>query len=182
MVSPPATAPTRTAASWNYHPAEITQTRRFLAVSKKNDAFQYSRPDLDAVPATVLRETPILYPGAHSHPSRPFPCSTRYALQSVLNSPTMLWPYRSMWEQDLIIHAMEKPLAPPMCTLLLQKDASLLAVSDGDAFNPHGSFGWVLALTRKNYGIAPGRTMASHQATRCTSELKGMVATPYSCS
>jgi hypothetical protein len=85
-----------------------------------------------------------LYPGAHSHPSRPFPCSTRYALQSVLNSPTMLWPYRSMWVQDLIIHAMERPLATPMYILLLQKDAG-----DGVAFNPHGSFGWALCTDQE---------------------------------
>jgi hypothetical protein len=62
MVSPPATAPPGTAAFWQYHPAEITHTRRFLAVSTSNDPFQDSRPSLDgAVPITVLRETPTVF-------------------------------------------------------------------------------------------------------------------------
>jgi hypothetical protein len=56
MVSSPATAPSGTAASLHYHPAEITHTRRFYAASKST-SFEDARPELDAVPVTVLRET-----------------------------------------------------------------------------------------------------------------------------
>jgi hypothetical protein len=49
-----------------------------------------------------------------------------------------------MWERDLLVHALEKPVATPLYQLLLQKDATLLAVSDIGAVNDYGSFGWVL--------------------------------------
>jgi hypothetical protein len=45
--------------SWQYYPAGIASTRRFIAVSKDAASFQDSRPPPDAVPVTVL-ETPTL--------------------------------------------------------------------------------------------------------------------------
>jgi hypothetical protein len=38
-----------------------------------------------------------------------------------------------MWDRELLVHAMEKPLATPFYQLLLQKDSTLLVVSDGGA-------------------------------------------------
>jgi hypothetical protein len=58
MLSPSATAPPGSATSWYY--GEITHKRRFCAVSTRNKPFQDSRPPPDALPITVLRETPTL--------------------------------------------------------------------------------------------------------------------------
>jgi hypothetical protein len=46
--------------SWTYHPVGIECTRRFVAVSKNAASFQDSRPPSDAVPVTVLLDTPTL--------------------------------------------------------------------------------------------------------------------------
>jgi hypothetical protein len=114
MTSPRATAPPGTAASWHYHPAVITQTRRLRGIPESNNTFQDSRPALDLVFVSVLREAPTLL---------------RYSL---------------------LIHATEKPVTTPLNQLLLQKDAcSLLAVRDLGAFNPYGSFGWVLGTDQE---------------------------------
>jgi hypothetical protein len=48
------------------------------------------------------------------------------------------------WERDLLVHAMEKPLDTLLHKLLLQKDVTLLVVSDGGAFKYYISFSWVL--------------------------------------
>jgi hypothetical protein len=79
---------------------------------------------------------------------RPFhlnPCSVRYLLKRALlysklalYSLTMLRP-----TYDLLVHAVEKPLATQLYQLLLQKDGTLLVVSDGGAITDCGSFGWV---------------------------------------
>jgi hypothetical protein len=52
-VPPKATATSSSEESWNYHPAQITHARRFLAVPKSK-TFADARPDIDAVPVTVL--------------------------------------------------------------------------------------------------------------------------------
>jgi hypothetical protein len=82
-------------------------TRQFLAVSTRNETFQDARPLLDAVPITVLRRTPTLL-RCSLPPIQP---------DSVLD--TMLSPIcatfadyfmtLSMWERDLVAHAMEDP-------------------------------------------------------------------------
>jgi hypothetical protein len=77
----------------------------------------------------------LLYSGAHFHPFDTIPSPTSTAFTDYV----MTLPIR---EQDLLI--LEKPLTTPLNQPLLQKDASLLAVRDGGAFNPYGSFGWVL--------------------------------------
>jgi hypothetical protein len=59
MVSPPAPAPSGAATSWYNHPLEITQTRRFLAVSTRSEAFQYSRPGLNAYPLRSYVRLPL---------------------------------------------------------------------------------------------------------------------------
>jgi hypothetical protein len=48
--------------SWTYHPAAIESTRQFMAVLGSGASFQdsRSRPPPDAVPVTVLFETPTL--------------------------------------------------------------------------------------------------------------------------
>jgi hypothetical protein len=91
MVSPPATARPGTAFSWHYHPAEITHPRRFPALPTRNDAFLDSRPDLDAVPATVLREASTLLQWSLS----PIPADSmldKKKIQSVRHSLTLLRP------------------------------------------------------------------------------------------
>jgi hypothetical protein len=45
-----------------------------------------------------------------------------------------------MWERALLVHAMEKPIATPVGAT---KDATLLVISDEDAIDEYGSFGWV---------------------------------------
>jgi hypothetical protein len=61
MIPPHATATLGTSStSWPYHPAGIECTRRFVAVSKNVASFQDSRPPPNAVPATVLLDTPTL--------------------------------------------------------------------------------------------------------------------------
>ena len=46
----------RTDQTWQYHSQAATSTRRFLAIPKSN-IFQDSRPETDAIPVTILRET-----------------------------------------------------------------------------------------------------------------------------
>jgi hypothetical protein len=43
-----------------------------------------------------------------------------------------------MWERELLVHAMEKPLVTPLYHLLLQTNATFLVVSDGGAANDYG--------------------------------------------
>jgi hypothetical protein len=73
-----------------------------------------------------------------------------------------------MWERGLIVHAMEKPLVTSLYQLLLQKDATLLVVSDGGVINDDGSFGWVLGTDQEVLweckGIARGYSMHSYRA------------------
>jgi hypothetical protein len=42
-----------------------------------------------------------------------------------------------MWERDLPVHAMEKPVASPLYQLLLQMDATLLVLGDGGAIKDY---------------------------------------------
>jgi hypothetical protein len=68
-----ATATTGTNASWHYHPAQITHTRCFLAVTKSN-TFADAHPETDAIRVTVLLETATLL---------------RCSLPHILNSPLL---------------------------------------------------------------------------------------------
>jgi hypothetical protein len=63
----PATATTGTKDSWHYHPAQITHTRRFFAVTKSN-TFADAHPETDALPVTIYFERRKHYFGAHFHP------------------------------------------------------------------------------------------------------------------
>jgi hypothetical protein len=119
MVSSPATATPSTDASWHYHPAEITQTRRFLAVLTRNDAFQDSRSDFDAVPITVLREIPILL-RCSLPPIPPYCVLVTISSQACATYADYVTTLL-MWEQqDLLVHAMKKPIATSLYQLLQQ--------------------------------------------------------------
>jgi hypothetical protein len=156
MVSPPAYAPSGTATSWHYHPVEITHTSRFLTVSTSND--------------TVLLETPTLLRCSLPPMSPDFVLATiRSPICATFADYVMTLP---MWEQDLLIHAMEKPLATFInCRnkRMLPSWSSAMAVPL-PIMAPSGRY---LALTRKSYADAK----ASHEAA----ELKGIFASPYSC-
>jgi hypothetical protein len=73
------------------------------------------------------------------------------------------------WEQDLLLHATEKPSTIPLYELLNQKHLTLLAISDGGADVPrnYGSFGWVLGTEHEILweckGIARGYPMQSYR-------------------
>jgi hypothetical protein len=94
MVSPPATAPTGTTASWHFHPVSQDYADATIpcCFEEKRHLSIFSLTSMRYPLRSFVRL--LLYSGAHSHLSRPLPCSTQYALQSVLHSPTMLWPYR----------------------------------------------------------------------------------------
>jgi hypothetical protein len=146
---PSATAAPGTTASRRYHPAQITHTRRFLALSKSN-TFAHARPEIDAVPATVLLETPTLLRCSlppisntpvldtiHTPVLETIHTTTSTTIKDyVTNLPT--------WEQDLLLHATEKPSTLSLYELLTQKHTTLLAVSGGDTDEPksYGSFTW----------------------------------------
>ncbi len=105
-VSPLATTATDTTASWLYHPAQITHTRRFLAVSKSN-TFADARPEIDAVPVTVLRDIPSLF-------RFPLPPISNTSALYTLRSHTRTTFYGSAFtlptlEQTLTHHATLKP-------------------------------------------------------------------------
>jgi hypothetical protein len=110
------TATSGTKSSWNYHPAPITYARRFLAVSKSN-TFADERPDIDAIPVTVLLETATIFrcsllPTSNSHMlAKPTTCTTYQDYFMTL--PT--------WEQDLLLHVTEKPSTVPLYELLNKK-------------------------------------------------------------
>jgi hypothetical protein len=116
----PATAALGTAASWPYHLAKITDTRRLLAVSTRNDVFQDSRPDLDVVSLMVLRETP-LYSGAHFRPFRPIPCSIRYVLQRVLRIFADYVTTLPIWERELLVSCNGEPSRNPFVSSVATK-------------------------------------------------------------
>ena len=141
LVATTADAHPGTNGSWHCHPSEPTQTRRFLAIPKSNGIFQDSRPEPDAIPVTIIRETTTelrcsLPPPLESHQL----ATTRSTAIATFNDYVLTLP---TWEQSLLMYATEEPDATPLYQLLLQKDVSILAVSDGGAFDPYGSFGWV---------------------------------------
>jgi hypothetical protein len=167
QVPPPATATTGTKVSWHYHPAQITHTRRFLAVTKSN-TFADAHPETDAIPVTIIRETDTLLrcslPPTLNSPllvTAPKPTSTTFK-DYVMALPT--------WEQDLLINATEKPSNAPLYEMLSSQHATLLAVSDGGADIPKnfGSFGWVIGTEHEILweckGIARGYPMQSYRA------------------
>jgi hypothetical protein len=106
MVPPHATATLGTSStSWAYHPAGIECTRRFVAISKNAASFQDSRPTPDAVPVTVLLDTPTLLrcsippmPLEPAHDAVRAPINATFA-DYVTNLP--------LWERDLLAHATE---------------------------------------------------------------------------
>jgi hypothetical protein len=89
--------------SWQYYPAGIASTRRFIAVSKDAASFQDSRPPPDAVPVTVLKHLP--YSGVPFRHCRPRLGMTRYEIRKLQRSPTTWQLYRC--EQDLLADATE---------------------------------------------------------------------------
>jgi hypothetical protein len=72
------------------------------------------------------------------------------------------------WEQDLLLHATEKPSTISLYELLTQKHTTLLAVSDGGEPKSYGSFGWVLGTDQEILwvckGIARGYPAQSYRA------------------
>jgi hypothetical protein len=162
-VPPLATATTGNKASWNYHLALITHARRFLAVSKSNTLAD-TRPEIDAVPVTVLLETATVL---------------RCSLPPTPDSPVLDTIHIQILCHDITnvgtgftYHATQKPSTIPLYELSSQKHTTLLAVGDGGADVPknYGSFGWILSTEHEILweckGIARGYPMQSYRAER----------------
>jgi hypothetical protein len=159
-------ASTSITASWYNHPAQITHTRRFLAFLKSN-TFADARPEIDAVPVTVILETHTLL---------------RCVLPFISNTP--IHTITSTTYKDCVTmggespHATEKPSTIPLYELLTQNIIiywpSAKGADESKTTAPPVGY---LALTRKAYGNAK----ASHGATQHNSTArKSMVASPYS--
>jgi hypothetical protein len=102
------------------------------------------RTERGVVPVAVLRETPTLLrcslpPNSVLAKQRSPTCA------AVADCVTTL----PMWERDILVYAMERPLATLLYNLLLQKNATLLVLSDGGAFKHYGPFGSVLGTEQK---------------------------------
>jgi hypothetical protein len=170
MVSPPASTPPNTDASWHYYPAEIEYTRRFLTVSTRYDYFQDSRPPIDAAPITVLFETTTLLrcslsPGPHE----PVPDTVRPPICATFADYVTTLP---QWERDLLAKAMEDPFPDtPLNQLLQQRNVNILVASDGGHKTDYGSFGWVIGTKDEVIwdcqGTARGYPMQSYRAKGC---------------
>ncbi len=136
-----------TATSWQYYPALIDCSRRFIIVSTSAESFQDSRPPPDAVPVTVLLETPTLLlcsvppmpPEAVHDTSGTPPCET--FAEHIATLP--------QWERELLASATEQDFSDSsLCELLQQKNTTTLAASDGGQKDDHGSFGWVIGQSQ----------------------------------
>lgn len=117
---PPATAPSSTAVSRHFHPPESTFTRCFLAGSTSNGFSKFAS---------------FPWCGTHCCPCQT-PTRLRCSLPSdsvfdMTHSPTCatIADYVTTlptWERDLLVLAIEKPLATPLYQRLLPKNATLL--------------------------------------------------------
>mgnify|MGYP000512119673 CR=1 FL=1 len=148
--------------SWKYHAAGIASTRRFLAVMKDNASFQDSPPPLDAVPVTVLRETPTLL-RCSIPPSSPEPVQNA-AQAPICATFTDYLATLPLWEWDLIKHDLESYFPDnSLCELLQTKNVDILGASDGGHEDDYGSFGWVIRTNHEVIwdceGIARGYPM-----------------------
>jgi hypothetical protein len=124
-VSPQATALPGTATTRQYQTFAITCTRRFLAVSTRNEPFQDSRPPLDAVPITVPRKTltllrcllpPIPTDSVFDTISSPI-CAT-FVDYGVGVGDVMIFP---LWERHILLHPTDDPFpVTPLYRLLLK--------------------------------------------------------------
>ena len=164
-VPPPTNAPPDAAATWNYHTAAITTSRRFLSVSTPSAPIQDSQPGIDAVPVTILREKPTQIRG-----SLPL-ITVEPTIDTALTQCASFADYASSlpsWEQGLLVHATGYSDATPLYDLLQQHGTKLLIASDGGHHAEYGSFGWVLATDREIIweckGIARGNPMSSYRA------------------
>jgi hypothetical protein len=86
--------------------------RRFLRISTRNDAFHDSRNGLDTVPVTVLREPPALLRCS----LLPIPADS--VLDTIRTLSRTTFADYVMADVDLLVHAMEKPLATLLYELL----------------------------------------------------------------
>ncbi len=153
--------------SWQYYPAGIASTRRFIAVSKDAASFQDSRPPPDAVPVTVLLETPTLLrcsipslPPETGHDAIRDPKVATFA-DYVATLP--------LWEQDLLADATEVECPDSsLYELLQQRNVNILVASDGGHNDDCGSYGWVIGTYHEVIwdceGTARGYPMRSSRA------------------
>jgi hypothetical protein len=168
MVPQQATAPLDTSStSWQYHPAGIDTSRRFLTVSTRQAYFQDSRPQPDAVLVTVLFET--------STPIRcsllPTPLEPAREEERPTNSDTLADHITTLplWERDLIAPAMEGFLPDSsLYEVLHKRNVNILVASDGGHVDAYGSFGWLIGKQAEIIwdcqGIARGYPMQSYRA------------------
>jgi hypothetical protein len=134
-------------------------------IDTKVESFQDSRPPPDAVPVTVLFETPTLLrcsvppmPPEAVHDTARTPTCETFAVHVVTLPP---------WERELLAHATE--LYCPDSSLfevLQQKKTTILAASDGGQKDDHGSFGRVIGtkVIWDCEGVARGYPMQSYRA------------------
>jgi hypothetical protein len=115
---------------------------------KNTASFQDSPPPFDAVPVTVLCETPTLL-RCSIPPSPPEP------VQNAVQTPicatfTDYLATLPLWERDLIKHNLESYFPDTsLCELLQQKNVNTLAASDGGHKDDYGSYGWVIGTEQE---------------------------------
>jgi hypothetical protein len=111
--------------SWTYHPAGIECTRRFVAVSKNAASFQDSRPPSDAVPVTVLLDTPTLL--RCSIP--PMPLEPAHdAVRAPINATFADYVATlSLWERDLLAQRRRTALILPCANYCNRRTSTYLS-------------------------------------------------------
>jgi hypothetical protein len=97
--------------------------------------------------------------GAHFRPSRPMHDTTRPPICDTFVDYVTILP---MWERDILVHTLKKPLAAILYQLLLQKDATLMSSAIAAPLTIVASPVWYLALTRKSYGNAKTSREVTH--------------------
>jgi hypothetical protein len=94
-----------TATSWQYYPAGIESTRRFIAVSTSAAAFQDSRPPPDTIPVTVVLETPtLLRCSIPPMPTEPVHDTAQSTICATFDEYIATLP---RWERDLLVYVAE---------------------------------------------------------------------------
>jgi hypothetical protein len=160
MVAQQAAVPLGTpVTSWQYHPAGIVSTRRFIAVSTSAVFFQDSRPPPNAVPVTVLLEALTIL----RCPIPPMPPDIQFCATFDEYIATL-----PRWERDLLVCVAEY-FCPDssLHELQQQSNVKIIIASDGGHKDDYGSFGWVIG--RKDEvigdceGVARGYQMQAHR-------------------
>jgi hypothetical protein len=136
--------------SWTYHATGVESIRQFLAVTKKAASFQDSPPSFDAVPVTVLGETPTLLRCS-------IPPTQTEPVQDAVQAPICVTfadyvATLPLWDRDLIKLNIESYCPDSsLCELLQQENVKILAASDGGHKDDYGSFGWVIGTEQGNH-------------------------------